>query len=524
MKKNPHHLYLGSAGFSRVYLKRFVDLLSEKNIPFFLVQARPKLCQSACLGKDIPGQPASLNNILEMACLCCLHGCYNGQERGSIASKSSTGGRTLGTRASSLYQIEQVDPEMDDARQRNAQQLRMQLMLTEELSSQTYGLEVSKNDQEHYEAQDFFIFKEILGSGSTAVVFRAIFKPTGSMLAVKFIPNFRTVKTMVMRELKVLKLANESRFLIDFHSHFRVGQNLYFVMEVCEGGTLNELLSPKHHMPAKLMKVYLKEMASALFFLHGQKLVHRDVSLENLFIDSTGHLKLGDFGLCRIVDDPQGEMMTDCGKPHIKAPEIYMDKPSGFPLDWWSVGILVYRFITGYYPFKTEKLTQGYHSVTKHQEKYPEWAFEDSNAKALCQGLLNKKPRERLASDNEVTEIQGHPYFQGMNWSAKEDVVAIASTLLVPGEDASMTVVVQRLLDTLGVPSHKVNEHLAAVYPPKSATNAMPPTRCPSANASASAFKKPFSVLSALPKGDGQDADGKEFRDKTILSMMETAV
>ena len=74
----------------------------------------------------------------------------------------------------------------------------------------------------------------------------------------------------------------------------------------------------------------------------------------------SGHLKLGDFGLCRMVDDPQGELMTDCGKPYIKAPEVYQDRPCGFPLDWWSVGIMVYRFITGNYPFKTEKLTEGY--------------------------------------------------------------------------------------------------------------------------------------------------------------------
>ncbi|GFN97232.1 serine/threonine-protein kinase rad53 [Plakobranchus ocellatus] len=107
----------------------------------------------------------------------------------------------------SVYQIENSeDPELDDHKQRNAHQLRMQMNLTEKLCSETYGLEVDKANDEPYEAQDFFAFEDILGSGATAVVFKAVFKPTGRTLAVKFIPNFKTVKTMVMRELNVLKL------------------------------------------------------------------------------------------------------------------------------------------------------------------------------------------------------------------------------------------------------------------------------------------------------------------------------
>ncbi|RUS87811.1 hypothetical protein EGW08_004410 [Elysia chlorotica] len=443
-----------------------------------------------------------------MACLCCAR-----KDRKMSTSSS------LGIRTNSVYQIEHMDSENDDLRHRNAQQVRLQLMLTEELSSETYGLELAKKERESYEAQDFFTFKEILGSGATAVVFRAIFKPTGANLAIKFIPNFKTAKAMVMRELMVLKRANDSRFLIDFHSHFRVGPNLYFVMEICEGGTLHELLQPKYHLPSKLMKIYLKEICSAVFFLHGLKLVHRDLAPDNLFIDSTGHLKLGDFGLCRMVDDPQGELMTDCGKPYIKAPEVYMDKPCSFPIDWWSVGIMVYRFITGYYPFKTEKLTQGYQSVTKHQEKYPEWAFVDPTAKALCQGLLNKKPRERLACENEESVIKNHPYFQGVNWTAKEDVVALALKMVEPGEELPVPAVAQRLLKALGVPDPSLVAHPLPAYPPPKGAIAMIKNTALN-TIRTSVEKEPLKLLSLLPKGDGYGASNA----KQTSTIQETTV
>lgn len=83
--------------------------------------------------------------------------------------------------------------------------------MTEELSASTYGLTPQGVTNNRLEAQDFFTFKEIVGSGATGVVFRAVFKPTGEVFAVKFIPNFRQTKQMVVRELSVLKLCGNCR-------------------------------------------------------------------------------------------------------------------------------------------------------------------------------------------------------------------------------------------------------------------------------------------------------------------------
>lgn len=83
--------------------------------------------------------------------------------------------------------------------------------MMEELSEATYGLAVEGKENKRYEAQDFFIFKEIMGSGVMAVVFRAYFKPTGKPFAVKFIPHFKQSRTFVARELAILKLSASCR-------------------------------------------------------------------------------------------------------------------------------------------------------------------------------------------------------------------------------------------------------------------------------------------------------------------------
>ncbi|KAK6991174.1 protein kinase C alpha type [Biomphalaria glabrata] len=350
-----------------------------------------------------------------------------------------------------------TDLDIKDGKTRNALNIKLQMEITEVLSEATYGLTPEGVDSSHYEAQDFFAFKEILGSGATGVVFRAVFKPSGQVFAVKFIPNFRQIKVMVIRELTVLKFSSLCKYLIGFHSHFRVDTNMYFVMELCEGGTLEDLLEPKHLMPPKLARIYLKEISSALFFLHRMRIVHRDVYLANCLLTSTAHLKLCDFGLCRTVDDPQGEMMTDCGKPWIRAPEMYLDKPCSFGIDWWSVGILLYRFITGCNPFNCDKLTQGYQSVTKLKEKYPEWLFTDKDALDLCQKLLIKEPKRRLCAENEIHDIKSHSYFMNIDWNEIENMADIIEQEML-GDVERYLVVIARMSSILGINT----ENLAA--------------------------------------------------------------
>ncbi|XP_012936630.1 calcium-dependent protein kinase C-like [Aplysia californica] len=274
-------------------------------------------------------------------------------------------------------------------------------LLPDELDESTYGLEVKNAKNGKYQAEDFFIFLDILGSGRTGVVFRAIFKPDNKELAVKFISHFRKYRANVMRELSVLKMTRKCRFLVQYHSHFRVGNNLYIVTELYEGGSLQALLDPLLALPPLLTRVFMKEVCTALFFLHHYRLVHRDLNPSNIVITTTGHLRVADFSLTRMIEEPMGEILTNCGHPAYKAPELYLDRPCTCGIDWWSVGILLYRFVTGVCPFETDKLTRGFQSVTKLNVKYPSWAFDDPGTLDLCQRLLVKEPRHRLGSGNK---------------------------------------------------------------------------------------------------------------------------
>jgi serine/threonine protein kinase len=97
------------------------------------------------------------------------------------------------------------------------------------------------------------------------------------------------------------------------------------VIELCAGGDLLNYVRKRRKLKEDVAKHIFRQIIEGLGYCHSKSIVHRDIKLDNILLDSEGEVKICDFGVSKIVK--KGEIMTEqCGTPAYIAPEILKDK------------------------------------------------------------------------------------------------------------------------------------------------------------------------------------------------------
>ncbi|VDN91949.1 unnamed protein product [Brugia pahangi] len=160
---------------------------------------------------------------------------------------------------------------------------------------------------------------------------------------------------------------------------------------------------------------YLSEIVCSLEHLHRQGIIYRDLKPENILLDSRGHVKLTDFGLCKEAIEGDQKTHTFCGTIEYMAPEILMRVGHNKAVDWWSLGALTYDMLTGGPPFTADNRKKTIDKILKGRLTLP--SFLSMEARDLIKRLLKRHVETRLgAGPEDACEIKQHSFFRSFNW------------------------------------------------------------------------------------------------------------
>lgn len=175
------------------------------------------------------------------------------------------------------------------------------------------------------------------------------------------------------------------------------------IYEFCSNKTLHDLVLSKNKLNKDEFKIIAKQIIKAIHKCHQKNIVHRDIKPGNIFIDENNRMKLGDFGLSKIIS--KGNLINNyAGSLNFMAPEIFLKTPyDPYKADIWALGITFYFMITGNFPF----LSDYYHNVDfaiKHQDVI--FPFGLSNKiMTLIKQMLNKDPSKRPTIDQILQNV-----------------------------------------------------------------------------------------------------------------------
>ncbi|KAJ7380843.1 hypothetical protein OS493_007233 [Desmophyllum pertusum] len=265
---------------------------------------------------------------------------------------------------------------------------------------------------------DRFEVIRTIGKGAGGRVFLATEKESSRHVAIKEIildPNKKNrTKEAVLKEASILAHLKHPHVVLLQESFFDSSEEqLFIVQDFCDGGTLHDQIVHAREKNApfteeQIMQWFI-QMTMALHHIHSKKVLHRDLKSQNVFLTKKGVIKIGDFGIARMMENTFDMAQTCCGTPCYLSPELCQDMPYSSKADVWALGCLLFEMCALRYAFDASNFVSLFYKIVKvdHGEVPSQYS---SSLGDLIQQLLAKSPDERPSAGTilNLSFVQEH--------------------------------------------------------------------------------------------------------------------
>ncbi|KAJ3124449.1 Ribosomal protein S6 kinase alpha-5 [Nowakowskiella sp. JEL0407] len=208
-------------------------------------------------------------------------------------------------------------------------------------------------------------------------------------------------------------------FVVKFYDTIATPEVYRIFTEYCGDGTLAKHISTQSQLPQVQTQFFAAEILLGLNYIHKQGYILRDLKDHNIMLTDTGHIKLIDLGLAVLISRCKKPKYIggSCGTVPYMSPEVaYGWSTYDEMSDMWSLGVIIYKMLTGKIPFKYAPNKDHYKNTQTIVINYEDPNFTEES-KDICQNLLCKaSKRLRAGKNGEMTGIFEHPFFFGVSW------------------------------------------------------------------------------------------------------------
>ena len=322
------------------------------------------------------------------------------------------------------------------------------------VSSKGMAAECTPCIEEKYKMQ------RILGRGAFSHVRLAESKNSpGNLYAIKVIDKkkIKGKEESLKNEIRALHRLHHPN-IVELFEVYEENEKIYLVMDLETGGELFDRIIEKGAYTEKDAADLIKQVLSAVAYMHDNGVVHRDLKPENLLYHSTdddSKIMISDFGLSKMEDT--GIMKSVCGTPTYVAPEVLKNKSYGKSVDVWSIGVISYILLCGYPPFYDDNNTKLFTQILRAELEFdsPYWDEISDNAKDFIRHLICVDVDKRFSCKEAIK----HAWITGARKRKESNIHASVSEQLKKNFAKSHWMQAYNAIAVIRQMKHLVSEH-----------------------------------------------------------------